>query len=115
MYTTREPRNPNSNQTNPCFLPVNCVAEGTGRLQTLRKPLKAARVSVGGCWGGEWKVDKEVFLEELTSKQRARRSWAEQEGPEGAPSECAEVPGGGHIKGIRRGQGWRRGACAGLW
>ena len=60
-------------------------------------------------------MDKEVFLEELTSKQRAQRSWAEQEGPEGAPSACGEVPGGGHIKGIRRGQGWRHGACAGLW
>lgn len=54
-------------------------------------------------------MDKEVFLEELTSKQRARRSWAEQEGPEGAPSSCGEVPRGGHINGIRRGQGWGHG------
>lgn len=57
---------------------------------------------VGGV-GGEWNVDK-VFLEELTSKRRARRSWAEQVGPDGAPRACAEAPGGGHIKGIRRGQ-----------
>lgn len=44
--------------------------------------------------GGEWNVDKEVFLEELTSKRRARRSWAEQVGPDGAPRACAEAPGG---------------------